>query len=163
VKQDSCGTNTIVTDGLCDGLGRTAKELQLESGSNKILRETQYDFAVRAFRTSNPTRAATATEWTETQFDSVGRVTRVTTPDGAATVFEPVGHQTTITDAATKRRQQTLDAFGRITQVIEDPGGSAQFATNYRYSLLDDLLGVCQGLGGHPKPAISGHFKTGHS
>jgi YD repeat-containing protein len=40
---------------------------------------------------------------------------------------------------------QKKDAFGRITALTEDPGGTLQSTTNYRYSVQDDLLAVCQG------------------
>ncbi|MFN7543641.1 MAG: RHS repeat domain-containing protein [Acidobacteriota bacterium] len=146
VKQDSCGVNTVVkTDGMYDGLGRGIKQLQWESNSARILTETQYDALGRAYRVSNPTRAAQATKWTETLFDDAGRTIGKSLPDGAKQVLEPLGHQTTVMDPAGRKTLQVMDAFGRLESVTEDPGGALAFTTNYRYSVQNDLIGVCPG------------------
>jgi len=50
----------------------------------------------------------------------------------------------TSADPAGVSKILNYDAFGRLLQVAENPGGS-QFFTNYLYDPLDDLTGVCQG------------------
>jgi RHS repeat-associated protein len=66
-------------------------------------------------------------------------------PDLSETLYTPIGSELTITDPANRKTKQKKDAFGRLTSVTEDPGGTLQSTTNYRYSVQDDLLAVCQG------------------
>jgi RHS repeat-associated protein len=53
------------------------------------------------------------------------------------------GNTITVTDQAGKKRQSTTDGLGRLTQVVEDPGGRG-YVTNYTYDALDNLLSVVQ-------------------
>jgi YD repeat-containing protein len=41
-------------------------------------------------------------------------------------------------------RQTTADALGRLTQVVENPGGSPSYSTQYGYDPVDELTSVNQ-------------------
>jgi RHS repeat-associated protein len=68
----------------------------------------------------------------------------VTTADGAHLDTAYSGNQVTVTDQAVKKRRSETDALGRMTKVIEDPGGF-KYETRYFYDALDNLRQVTQG------------------
>jgi len=106
--------------------------------------DTSYDALGRISSVSNPYHPGDAMYWTTTSYDALGRATQVTMPGGASTTTSYAGNQTTVTDAAGKKRVMTNDALGRLTQVVEDPAG-LNYATTYGYDALDDLVSVTQG------------------
>ncbi|HEY0097929.1 MAG TPA: polymorphic toxin-type HINT domain-containing protein [Pyrinomonadaceae bacterium] len=133
-----------------DGLGRPVRSFALD-GSQWITTDTQYDALGRVWRVSNPylsggsgTQINPSGNWTTRSYDALGRETSLTTPDGAVTNNAYSGNQTTVTDQAGKQRRSITDAFGRQTQVIEDPNGVA-YVTNYTYDPLGNLRRVEQG------------------
>jgi RHS repeat-associated protein len=143
VKQNSCQTgNKIVSDALYDGLGRTTKT-HLYEDSGSIVVQTLFDGMGRPYKVSNPERSETPVNFTTTLYDSLGRVQTVTSPDGSPSTSYWVGTHVTMTDPFGAARYLLQDAFGRLTKVTEDPAGSPS-DTNYIYSVLDDLTGVCQ-------------------
>ena len=56
------------------------------------------------------------------------------------------GDWTTITDPAGKTRMERRDALGRLSEVIEDPGGFG-YVTTYKYDAMDNLVETRQGDG----------------
>jgi YD repeat-containing protein len=68
----------------------------------------------------------------------------VITPDGAQVNTQYSGNQVTVIDQAGKRRRSETDALGRLTKVIEAPGGVG-YETNYEYDTLNNLRKVKQG------------------
>jgi hypothetical protein len=50
----------------------------------------------------------------------------------------------TVTDPALRKRLGVTDALGRLTQVVEDPGGVG-YQTNYTHDTLGNLTVVQQG------------------
>jgi YD repeat-containing protein len=144
VKQNSCSTgNAVVTDALYDGLGRTTKTHQYEN-PGAIVVQTLFDGMGRTSSVSNPMRSENPTDVNITAYDSLGRVKSVTAPDGSVTSTTWLGAAMTSADPAGVSKILNYDAFGRLLQVTENPGGSP-FFTNYLYDALDDLTGVCQG------------------
>ncbi len=127
-----------------DALGRAWKTRHFEGGTQWSERQTEFDSLGRAWRTSNPYFPGATLEWTETKFDALGRVTEVKTPDGAKVTTVYSGVKVTVTDPANKTRRSETDALGRLKQVVEDPSG-LNYATNYTYSTLGDLIKVEQG------------------
>jgi len=135
---------------LFDGLGRTWRGAAYE-GSTWTIKDTLFDALGRVSQVSNPYRAADpgsalppAGLWTTTNYDALGRVIQVTTPDGAHVDTAYIGNQVTVTDQAGKKRRSETDAFGRLTKVIEDPGGLS-YETTYLYDALGNLRQVTQG------------------
>jgi RHS repeat-associated protein len=79
----------------------------------------------------------------------IRRTTQIQRPDSAivSSSYSGItsGSQTTQTDEASKTKTTVSDAFGRIKQVTEDPGG-LNYITSYGYDVLDDLTSVMQGV-----------------
>jgi RHS repeat-associated protein len=134
-----------------DGLGRLS-ETQLTSdpdGTDYTL--TTYDGMGRKYKVYNPTRCSTITTncgestwgFATYQYDPLSRPMAVTDQDGSAVSTSYSGNSTTVTDEAGKTRQSYTDALGRLTSVIENPGG-LNYSTTYGYDALDNLTGVAQ-------------------
>lgn len=126
-----------------DGFGRAVEGWSRDPlGDTKVL--TDYDGLGRVARVSNPLRPGQAPVYTTTVYDLAGRVTHVTTADGAAVTTSYRGNEVTVADQNGKQRRSTMDALGRLTQVVEDPAGLA-YATTYQYDPLGNLRKVEQG------------------
>ncbi|MBV9210245.1 MAG: RHS repeat protein, partial [Acidobacteria bacterium] len=133
-----------------DGLGRSVRSYKSE-GATWLVADTQYDALSRVWRVSNPYRntglggAINPSDiWTTTQYDALGRARLVTMPDGATVTTTYNGNATTITAPQDKSRRTVTDALGRLTQVIENPGG-LNYQTNYSYDVMGNLRKVVQG------------------
>ena len=77
-------------------------------------------------------------------YDALSRGTRVTHSDGSFISTSYSGSSATVTDEAGKTRESFTDGLGRMTEVIENPGG-LNYITNYSYDALDNLTSVVQG------------------
>jgi RHS repeat-associated protein len=142
--QTAYGDNRLKSQTLYDGLGRATEGRAYETATAYVTTKTVYDALGRVRQVSNPYRSGDAVVYTTTAYDTLGRVTSVTTPDGATAVTAYSGAKVTVTDQAGKDRESTTDALGRLTQVVEDPGGLA-YVTTYAYDALDNLKTVTQG------------------
>jgi RHS repeat-associated protein len=142
--RDILDDNLLKSEAVYDGLGRTIESQQYETGSTYIAVKTVYDALSRVSQVSNPHRPGEAVVWTTTTYDALSRVTRVTTPDGAQVNTQYNDNKMTVTDHGGKGRQSETDAFGRLTKVIEDPGGLGH-VTSYLYDALGNLRKVTQG------------------
>lgn len=78
------------------------------------------------------------------QYDALNRPTRVTHTDGSAISTSYSGNSATVTDPEGKTRETFTDGLGRLSQVIENPGGNPSYTTTYSYDALDNLTGVVQ-------------------
>ncbi len=76
-------------------------------------------------------------------YDGLDRVTKVTHADGSYISTSYSGPCATVTDEASKTRESCTDGLGRLTEVIENPGG-LNYTTNYSYDALGNLTGVVQ-------------------
>jgi YD repeat-containing protein len=115
-----------------DAMARACRSGHYEGSGSWSVKDTEYDSLGRVKRVTNPYFAddlsgATPDDaaWTATDYDALGRVIRITTPDDAQVNTQYSGNQVTVTDQAGKKRQSKTDALGRLTEVIEDPGGWA--------------------------------------
>jgi YD repeat-containing protein len=153
--RDVNADNGLVSKVVYDGFGRTKETKQYEGGSNFILTEQRYDELGRSNQTSNPYRPylSESAVWTTTAFDALSRVISVTTPDNAVVTTAYSGNAVTVTDQAGKVRRSITDGLGRLARVDEpdgnnnlDSGGSPVQPTYYSYDVLDDLIGVSQGV-----------------
>jgi len=80
--------------------------------------------------------------WTTYTYDQTGRPLTVVKPDGSSTTtYLYQGNATTVTDPAGKSKTSTVDAFGNLATVIEDPYGAA-LTTTYTYNALNQLTQV---------------------
>ena len=146
--QNSCANgNSLQGTKYFDGLGRQVKVQSIQGqGTSSV--ETQYDGLGRVSAVSRPSFSGTAL-WTTNTYDDLGRLLTVTDPSSTVTKYDYSGADVTMTEMYSaagiidKVRKSTYDAFGRLTQVIEDPGGK-NFITTYGYSVLDNLKQVTQ-------------------
>jgi RHS repeat-associated protein len=133
-----------------DGLGRAKKAEKVDAQGN-IFTETEFDYAGRPLRTTNPYRANEAKIWTTNVYDESSRVKEVILPDGAKVKTDygvsttgVIGFTKQITDQAGKKRKGITDALGRMVRVIEDPTGQ-NLATDYVFDTLGNLRKTIQG------------------
>ncbi len=131
-----------------DTLGRPVTS-SLEDASNVLYSQvsTQYDFAGRPYRTSNP-YTGSPSFWTTTAFDALGRPTSVTLPDSSTTTYLYANQNTTVTDPAGKQRKTVADGAGRLASVFEPDitnNNSLTLQTAYTYTVLNALATVTQG------------------
>jgi RHS repeat-associated protein len=77
-------------------------------------------------------------------YEPVDSVCPLRPPDGASTTtYSYQGNVVTVTDPAGKWKQYTTDAFGELTQVVEQgPGTDANHLTTYSYDLVGHLIQV---------------------
>jgi RHS repeat-associated protein len=76
-------------------------------------------------------------------YDPLNRITSVTHSDGSVASESYLGNTVTMTDEQGRTRQETDDGAGRVTQLIENPGG-LNYTTTYTHDPLNDLTGVTQ-------------------
>lgn len=143
---NSFNDNTLKSQSIYDGMGRTVESRQYESANGYIATRQKYNSLGRAYRASNPFRPANGEQpvWTTSSFDALGRVTQVETPDGAKVSSSYLGNTVTVTDQAGKSRKSETDALGRLVKVWEDPQG-VNYQTSYDYDALGNLRRVVQG------------------
>ena len=140
--------NVLKTVRLYDGLGRLSETKQYEDATNYISVQQQYDALGRVFKVTNPFRPlqGETTLWTIQTYDSLGRLLTITTPDNAVVSTSYSGNTQTVTEPTGKQRKSVMDAFARLSEVIEAPNDpSFNFVTDYQYDTLDNLTKVTQG------------------
>jgi RHS repeat-associated protein len=119
-----------------------------------------FDPGGRRIVTSTPYRTTSdgTLEWSCTQLDTLGRITDVGKFSGGLAPSDCTSNSSrtglthtsynadkvTVTDPASKVHRETRDGLGRLTAVIEDPGG-LNFSTAYAYDPLDRMTSVSQG------------------
>lgn len=147
-------SQNLVSTTLLDGLGRT-KQTQLTDPEGVDYQDTKYDALGRVASVSNPYRSTSDPTYglTSYQYDALSRPTLVIPPDGSSSAdnisASYSNNTTTVIDQAGKTRQSTIDALGRLTQVIEDPGASPHlnYVTSYAFDALGNLTNVMQNGG----------------
>lgn len=136
-----------------DGLGRPYQSELVSDTPSPSFTVTKYDGLGRTATVYNATRCnppttncMTDSTWgyTSYSYDALGRPSTVVGADLSSRQSSYSGATTTTIDEAQKKRQSTVDALGRIVQVIEDPGG-LNYETDYTYDALNNLLTVSQG------------------
>ncbi len=143
-----------------DGLGRAKKAEKVDAQGN-IFTETEFDYAGRPKRTTNPYRANEAKIWTTNVYDESSRVKEVILPDGAkvktdygvSTTGTNIGTVVTITDQALKQRRSITNAIGELTRV-DEPNVSGNLGTianptqptYYNYNGIGKMTKVTQGV-----------------
>lgn len=156
----------VTTQTSYDGFGRV-EETSLTSDPNGAdLTDTTYDALGRVQSVSNPYRTTNDATYgiTSYEYDALGRKTYECNPDNSSTVSNTCTpnlsykswlyskNLVTLADEAGNKWQQTYDALGRLTQILE-PNGSSQTATmetDYTYDALRDLKSVTQCGGACP-------------
>jgi RHS repeat-associated protein len=129
---------------LVDGLGRSI-ETQVNSAPQTVYMDTTYDALGRKSTVSNPYYSTSDPTYgiTTYAYDPLNRTTQVTAQDGSIFSTTYSGNCTTGTDPQGKNRESCSDGLGRMTSVIENPGGLG-YQTTYTYDALNDLTTVTQ-------------------
>lgn len=158
---DSPPTPSVTTEKKLDSTGRFVTSVSITNGIGLPIETeltsdpqgtdftaTTYDGLGRAYTVTNPYRSTSDPTYgvTTYTYDALGRTTSVVKPDGSSSTVTTAysGNCTTVTDEAGRNRESCTDGLGRMTSVIENPGGLG-YTTNYTYDTLDDLTGVSQG------------------
>jgi len=128
-----------------DGMGHvTDSELTSDpQGVDQAL--TSYDGIGHPRTVTNPYRSMSDPTYgvTTYTYDALGRTTQIGEADGSLVNTSYSGNCTTVVDEQSKNRESCSDGLGRLTSVIENPGGLG-YTTNYTYDALDDLTSVVQ-------------------
>ena len=106
-----------------DLLGRTVRERSQRFNGDYINVDSEYDATGRLSRQSEPYVAGGSVYWNTFSYDDLGRVTSLAAADPvASTTTSYDGLSTTVTDSASRSETQTIDAGGRVIQVIDKDG-----------------------------------------
>lgn len=137
------GSKTTTT--ILDGYGRTSQTQLTSDPGGTDYTDTTYDVFGRVSSVSNPYRNTSDPTYgvTSYYYDALGRSTSTVEPDASSVNTMYSGNTATITDEAGKKRKTQTDAFGRLTNVWEDPSG-VNYETDYAYDVLDNLMTVTQ-------------------
>jgi len=143
-----------------DGLGRRIKERVLSDPDGVDMTDTTYDVLGRLQSVSNPYRTTRDSTYgiTSYAYDALSRKIDQCQPDNGSatpTICTPQnsylswsynGNVVTSQDEVGNQRQQTTDALGRLTKVLEPNGSSSapSMVTSYTYDALSNLLTVAQ-------------------
>ena len=153
-------TQGVSSEILLDGFGRVTEKSITSDPSGADLVDTTYDPNGRIETVSNAYRSYSDPAYgvTSYAYDALGRKLIECHPDNPAESGQPctpgsdyaswayVGNRVTSTDEVGNQWQQTKDALGRLTKLLE-PNGNSQTASmeaDYTYDALGDLLSVSQ-------------------
>ena len=140
------GVSPKVTETFYDALGRPKETELVSDPSGPDFTLKTYDALSRLKTVTNPYRTISDLTYGTTtySYDVLNRKTLVTEQDNSTVAGSYSLNSTTVTDEAGKTRESIVDGLGRITEMVENPGGLG-YVTNYTYDALDDLLTVTQG------------------
>ena len=138
-------SQNYVTTSVFDGLGRLSQSQLSSDPSGTDYTIITYDANGRKASQTNPYRTTSDPTYgaTNYQYDALNRANLVTMPDGSRITTNYAGNTTTVTDEAGKNRESFMDGLGRMTEVIENPGGLG-YATTYQLDVLNNLASVLQ-------------------
>lgn len=138
-----------------DGFLKPIKQTSQDVNNDFVSVETEYDGLSRGVKTINPHRlsipSTTTDGYTKTTYDELGRISTVNTFDGNNNSTGIVtstysGTTITVTDQANKQRRSTVDALGRLIEVLEPTStGALTQSTTYDYDARGNLKQVHQG------------------
>jgi YD repeat-containing protein len=135
------------TEATTDGLGRIVRTTASGVAFGKdVVTETEFDDRGNKTRTSLPHYADEPPVWRTFEYDERGRWTRDTAPDGSFTHRVYGLNEVSTYDPRGFGVKETLDAAGRVVEVVSDVAGEA-IATNYEYDARGNLVGVTDAQG----------------
>ncbi|MGC1657881.1 MAG: RHS repeat-associated core domain-containing protein, partial [Candidatus Acidiferrales bacterium] len=143
VKLNSSSNEVMTT--ILDGLGRTSQTQLTSDPAGIDYVATAYDSLGRVYTVSNPYRSTSDPTYglTKYAYDPLNRITQVTDADGSSASASYSANCVTAADEQSKNRESCSDGLGRMTSVIENPGGLG-YTTLYGYDALGDLTSVTE-------------------
>ena len=137
--------STAVTNGEPSGSGYDQQDTCYDGLGRVRFKTYPYQGSGSATRTcpSLGTQSGEPGDWTT--YDALSRVTALTHWDASVAATSYSGGCSTTTDETNPghTRQSCSDGVGRLTQVIEDPGG-LNYTTEYIYDALNNLTSTLQ-------------------
>jgi RHS repeat-associated protein len=143
--------NGAWTQTYLDGLGRPSRIARGNGSTTLSYADTIYDTCGctpmgKPFKKSLPYAPGATPAWKTNTYDALGRTLTTVAADGSSTTtYTYQGATLQVTDAAGKWKQYVTDAFGQLTQVIEqspNPATEPNHVTNYSYDILGRLIQV---------------------
>ena len=145
----------LVGETIQDGLGRPRKTELTSDPDGTTYTRIAYDGLGRKYQEWNPTRCdpdvnpnsctgETTFGITTYNYDALNRPTTVVEQDNSQIATTYSANCTTVTDEAGAALESCLDGLGRMTSVVENPGGTPNYETDYQYNVLDNLKQVQQ-------------------
>lgn len=140
-------TVNITTNTDLDGYSRVISTHQTSDPAGTMSVDTAYDNRGQIESVSVPHRGSDSSAFTVYDYDPLGRISSQTASDGISKRrWDYSSNTVTVTDERASQSQYTVDAFGRLTRVMEpDPlTGVPLIETDYKYDALDNLTNVTQ-------------------
>lgn len=149
----AASVNGRVSTQYLDGFGRVIKQTSGYGTGPTIVSEvdTIYDACGctpmgKMTAQSMPHANGATPVWTTYTYDGLGRTLYVTPPatytgDASKKSYSYSGNTVTVADEAGKVKVFTMDGFGNLTTVVEDPTG-VNLTTGYVYDVFNHLTGV---------------------
>ena len=129
-----------------DPVGFDATQVRFDVFGRPLMQSNEYA------STSND-GSGTASGWTTNTYDVIGRVRTLTRQDGQTIQTTFGGRTTSVADEVGRKRTASVDALGRLVQVLEDTKvGGTNWRTDYVYDAIDDLKTVKMFFAGTPDP-----------
>ena len=146
-------TTTLTTTVDMGGMGRVI-HVYYPNGS---VVDTTHDPDGRVACVSNPHGSGSSPTDGNTcyTYDVLNRVLQTTNPDNNTKTSSYSGETITLTDENSHQRQMTVDALGRITEVLEpNAAGTLSWETDYTWTGLNELYTVTQKGDGSSGPRV---------
>jgi RHS repeat-associated protein len=147
------GTTTLTTTVDLGGMGRVI-HVYYPNGS---VVDTTHDPDGRVACVSNPHGSGSSPTDGNTcyTYDVLNRILTTTNPDNSTKASSYNGETITLTDENSHQRQMTVDALGRITEVLEpNAAGTLSWETDYTWTGLNELYTVTQKGDGSSGPRV---------
>ncbi len=153
-REQNGQTGTIDSYKFYDGFGRLIQTKVEAPNSQQIVLDIYYDPLGRISKQSNPYFIAASANYsmpnstvagTSFSYDVLNRLVRVTNPDNTFKNFSYNGWNVTVYDENGNRKDYALNAYGKITGIVERNGGEIYY-TRYTYNSADELVFIKDAL-----------------
>ncbi|MEA2037979.1 MAG: MopE-related protein, partial [Nanoarchaeota archaeon] len=128
-----------------DGFGNVVQTKSESESSQLITKDKKYDSMFRVIEETNPyysdegyTSPSTSANRRIYTYDALNRITQTTNPDNTQIIINYGLWTTTTYNANNKRRDATVDAYGRIIS-IKEYNGEEIYETTYTYDASNGL------------------------
>ncbi|MBS3083601.1 VCBS repeat-containing protein [Candidatus Pacearchaeota archaeon] len=143
-------SDTLETYEIIDGFGKPIQVKRETLLGQQIITNTFYDLSGKIAAQSNPYYSVSSAEYsspnasialTNYTYDSLDRLVKIINPDKTFKKMNYTHWNLTIYDENGNRKDNLLDAYKRISFVVEYLNGS-NYITSYNYDAVNDLLSI---------------------